>query len=79
MKNIKDTIREFSRYPSAIFGAILILLLFGLAVFAVIKIPYKEAVKLWRGGEEYVYKNPKNVPPEWYNYFTKKEDRKRVV
>lgn len=73
MKNIKDTIREFSRYPSAIFGAILTLLLFGLAVFAVIKIPYKEAVKLWRGGEEYVYKNPKNVPPEWYNYFTKKD------
>lgn len=72
MKNLKNSLKELSRYPSAIFGAILIMLLIGLAIFAMIKIPYQEAIKLWRGGEETVYKNPKNAPPAWYNYFTKK-------
>jgi len=72
MKALKNSLREIFRYPSAIFGAILILLLIALAIFAVIKIPYEEAVKHWRGSEEYVYKNPKNVPPEWYNLFSKK-------
>lgn len=73
MKNLKNTLREISRYPSAIFGAILIFLLIALAIFAMIKIPYEQAIQLWRGGEEYVYRNPKNVPPQWFNNFTKKD------
>lgn len=71
MNNLKNTFREISRYPSAIFGGIIVLFLVGLAIFAMIKIPYSEAIRLWRGGEEVWYQNPKNVPPTWYNYFTK--------
>ena len=73
MKNIKNTLREISHYPSAIFGVIIIILLVVLAIYAVNAIPYEEAVRQWRGGEEVVYKNPKNVPPAWFNYFTDKD------
>lgn len=73
MKNFKNTLTEISHYPSAIFGAIIILMLISLAVFAVFTIPYDEAIRLWRGGEDTVYRNPKNVPPSWFNNFTEKD------
>lgn len=73
MKKFRNTLREIARYPSAIFGAIIILMLVGLAIYAVVTIPYEEAIRLWRGGEEVVYRNPKNVPPSWYNFFTEKD------
>ena len=72
MKNIKNTLREISKYPSAIFGAFIILILIAVALFAVFTIPYDEAIRLWRGGEDSVYRNPKNVPPSWFNNFTDK-------
>ncbi len=73
MKNFKKTLSEIARYPSAIVGIIIVTLLLILAVYAVAKIPYKEAIRLWRGGEEVWYKNPKNVPPNWINWFTKEK------
>ncbi|NLE83643.1 MAG: ABC transporter permease [Chloroflexi bacterium] len=72
MKNIRNSLKEISKYPSAIFGMIIILLLVALAIYAVFTIPYGEAVRLWRGGEDTVYRNPKNVPPSWFNNFTDK-------
>ena len=59
MKILKNTLREISHYPSAIFGALIILILIALAIFAVSTIPYDEAIQLWRGGEDTVYRNPK--------------------
>ncbi len=73
MKALKNTLREIARYPSAIAGSIVILLLVALAIFAMIKIPYNEAIRLWRGGEEIWYQNPKNAPPAWMNWFTAKK------
>jgi peptide/nickel transport system permease protein len=34
-----------------------------------VTIPYSEAVRLWRGGEEVWYKLPKNAAPAWTNFF----------
>lgn len=73
MNKLKDTIRDILYYPSAIAGAIIILLLIALAIYAMIKIPYAEAIRLWRGGEEVWYQNPKTAPPSWYNLFLKKK------
>lgn len=73
MNTIKNTFREISRYPSAIFGAIIIFLIVLLSIYAMIKIPYREAIRLWRGGEEVWYQNPKNASPSWFNYFTPKK------
>jgi peptide/nickel transport system permease protein len=45
------------------------LVLIIVAVIALTTVPYEEAVRLWRGGEEVWYMNPKAVPPEWTNWF----------
>lgn len=71
MKAIKNTLREFLKYPSAIIGIGVILLLLGVSAYALATIPYKEAVRLWRGGEDVWYQNPKYAAPAWFNYFSK--------
>ncbi|NLH00113.1 MAG: ABC transporter permease subunit [Chloroflexi bacterium] len=73
MNTIKRFFREISQFPSAIFGLVIVFLLLGLAAYALITIPYSEAVRLWRGGEAVWYQNPKNVPPAWFNLFSKKK------
>lgn len=70
MKGLKNSLREIARYPSAIFGSIIILLLIGFSIYTMIKVPYRQAIYLWRGGEEVVYKNPRTAPPLWYNWFS---------
>jgi peptide/nickel transport system permease protein len=74
MKALKNSFRELLRYPSAILGLVIIALLLGVAVYALATIPYKEAVRLWRGGEEVWYKNPKYAAPSWYNFFSSKKE-----
>ncbi|HNR45833.1 MAG TPA: ABC transporter permease [Anaerolineaceae bacterium] len=69
MKNFLNTLREIGKYPTAIFGVIVVLALIIVAVVVIIKIPYDQAISTWRGGESIVYKNPRNVPPKWYNWF----------
>jgi peptide/nickel transport system permease protein len=49
---------------------IVIVLLILVGVYAMVAIPYDEAVRLWRGGEDVWYQNPKTVPPAWTNWFT---------
>lgn len=73
MKTIRRIFREISQYPSAIFGLVIVFLLLALAAYALITIPYSEAVRLWRGGETVWYQNPKNVPPAWFNLFSRKK------
>lgn len=74
MKKLKNFFRDIAHYPSAIAGSIMIFLLIVFAVYAMIKIPYSEAIRLWRGGEEVWYQNPKMAPPIWYNWFTAKKE-----
>lgn len=71
MGGFKNFIAEMRRYPSAIFGLITVFLLVALAIYAMVTIPYQEAIRLWRGGEAVWYQNPKNAPPTWMNYFNK--------
>lgn len=70
MTNLRNSFREILRYPSAIFGMATILLLVMVAIYAMIKIPYRDAVRMWRGGEEVWYKNPRFAPPGWFNLFS---------
>jgi peptide/nickel transport system permease protein len=70
MNALKNSLHEITRYPSAIVGVFVILLLVIQAAYAMIAIPYNEAIRLWRGGEEVWYQNPKFAPPEWTNLFS---------
>lgn len=73
MKNLSRTISNLAQYPSAIVGLTIIFILIVIGVYSIIAIPYDEAVRLWRGGEEVWYQNPKNAAPAWFNYFSQKK------
>jgi peptide/nickel transport system permease protein len=73
MKALKSTFQEIKRYPSALAGLVVIVLLIAVGVYTMIAIPYDEAVRLWRGGEDVWYQNPKTAPPAWTNLFTKED------
>lgn len=74
MNALKNSFREILRYPSAIAGVTMVLLLLMVSVYAVIKIPYNQAIYLWRGGEDVWGANPKFAPPAWFNFFSSKKE-----
>lgn len=73
MKNIKQFFAEILQYPSAIVGFLIISIMISVGIYAIVTIPYDEAIRLWRGGEEVWYQNPKNAAPAWFNYFSDKK------
>jgi peptide/nickel transport system permease protein len=73
MRTLRNTFKELLRYPSAIFGLAIIALLIGVSIYAIVTIPYKEAVRLWRGGEGIWGQYPRNAPPAWTNLFKKQK------
>jgi peptide/nickel transport system permease protein len=73
MNSLKNSFQKLLLYPSALVGMLVVVLLVFTAVYAMIKIPYREAIRLWRGGEEVWYQNPKFAPPAWFNLFSSKK------
>jgi peptide/nickel transport system permease protein len=70
MNTLTKSFREMLRYPSAIIGLITIAFLLAISVYALVTIPYDEATRLWRGGEDVWYQNPKYAAPAWMNLFS---------
>jgi peptide/nickel transport system permease protein len=73
MKRLKSAFRELWKYPSAVAGLTIIGLLLAVSIYTIITIPYREAIRLWRGGESVWYQNPKYAPPAWLNFFYSKK------
>jgi peptide/nickel transport system permease protein len=73
MNALKNSLRSILHYPSAVMGILVVLLLVFTAIYAMVKIPYQQAIYLWRGGEEVWYQNPKFAPPAWINLFSSKK------
>jgi len=73
MNSIKGSLRSLLRYPSAVVGILVVFLLGATAVYTMVTIPYSEAIRLWRGGEDVWYQNPKFAPPAWFNNFSSKK------
>lgn len=73
MNQIRRYLSQMRRYPTAVAGVVIILFLFGVAAYAVITIPYSEAQRLWRGGENVWADNPQTAWPIWYNWFTSED------
>ncbi len=71
MNRLQRTLTELKRYPSAIAGLLIIVVLIAVSIYAVISIPYSEAVRLWRGGVDVWRDSPKNAQPTWVNLFRK--------
>jgi peptide/nickel transport system permease protein len=64
MKPMLDGLRQLARYPSALVGLAIIAVLIGTGVFAVVTIPYGQALELWRGGDAWRM-HPVNARPVW--------------
>ncbi len=69
MKWLTQTLKDIRQYPSAVFGLLIIAGMVLTALYTVITIPYSEAIRLWRGGEEIWGDTPRTVPPAWSNLF----------
>ena len=72
MSTFLQNLKELTYYRSAIFGLLVILGLIVWAIYAVVAVPYDQAIQLWRGGEEIWGDYPKNVPPQWSAIFSGK-------
>ena len=68
-----NVIRRFSQqiknYPSAVAGLVIIGFLVVASFVVPLRIPYSEAVRLWRGGDDIWAELPRNAWPKWYNWF----------
>ncbi len=69
MSGFLSGLRELTKYRSAVLGLFIIGIFVVVAVYAVIKVPYSEAKRLWRSGEKVWRENPVNALPAWVNLF----------
>lgn len=67
MRVLREGLKQLRRYPSAVAGLLIIMALVVIALYTVIAIPYGEAIRLWRGGEDIWQENPRNARPRWVN------------
>ncbi len=66
--------REILRYPSAILGLFIILLMLGVSAYTVFAIPYSQiGEEYYRGAVTGRYYIPRNAPPVWINWFRKED------
>ncbi len=66
----KSLVKELRRYPSALVGMAVILILIGVSIYTVFALPYNEAVVLWRTHTTDSWeKYPRNAAPGWTNWF----------
>jgi peptide/nickel transport system permease protein len=70
MSSFLRGLKELRRYPSAIVGLAIIGLLVVVSMYAMIAIPYGEAIRLWRGGPGVWDETPRNAVPVWFDWFT---------
>ena len=79
MNRLRNTLKELTAYPSAVIGLVIVLFLVGISVYTVISLPYNEAIRLWRGGEDVWYNSPKTAAPAWLNLFRKADLPETIV
>jgi len=78
MAGLQKSFKELLNYPSAVVGLALTLLMIALAIYALITIPYDEAVRLWRGGQGVWYTSPRTAQPIWTNWFSDKKQPETI-
>jgi peptide/nickel transport system permease protein len=69
MNFLRRFAQQIKDYPSAIAGLVIIGLLVIMSILVPLRIPYSEAVRLWRGGDDIWAEFPRNAWPVWYNWF----------
>ncbi len=72
-------LKDLRRYPSAIFGLSIIVILVAVSIYTIIAIPYKKAIQLWRGGDNTWYRLPQIAAPAWTNWFRQEKLPETIV
>jgi peptide/nickel transport system permease protein len=79
MKGFLGALRQLRQYPTAVIGMIIIGLLLIVSIITPIVMPYSEAVRLWRGGEDVWRFYPRNAAPAWTNLFRSVDQAASVI
>jgi peptide/nickel transport system permease protein len=79
MNVITARLRQLTRYPTAIIGLIVIAILIIVSIITPIVIPYNEAIRLWRGGQDIWGFYPRNAYPAWRNWFTEVDQAGTII
>ncbi len=74
-----NQLRDITRYPSAIAGLVIILILVLISIYTIIAYPYQETIVKWRGGDMVWQDNPRTVPPTWTNFFRSKKLPESII
>ena len=63
-------LKSLRRYPSLVAGLLIIFAFIVASIYAMVAVPYSEAIRLWRGGPGVWDENPKTAKPVWFDFFT---------
>jgi peptide/nickel transport system permease protein len=66
---LRELLFELRRFPAAIAGLVVIMVLFGISASAPSILPYEEAVRRWNYDTSMWQRNPTRASPEWFNLF----------
>ena len=76
---LKNTTRTLARYPAAIVGLTIILILCFVSIYTIIAYPYKQTSKMWRGDSFVWLENPVYAQPVWVNWFRKDDLPESII
>jgi peptide/nickel transport system permease protein len=76
---LRDALGEVRKFPSAVIGSLLILVMIVSSLIVVIAIPQEEAIRLWRREREETYSMPELARPVWTNWFRKEKLAETIV
>ena len=79
MTSLRSILANLRAYPSAMAGLSVIAFLIVIAIYAVVSIPYSQAITLWRGGDEIWRFYPRNARPAWVNIFTQEKKSETII
>jgi len=79
LPRLKHFFRQLLLYKSATVGLAIILGLIAISIYTVFSIPYSDAIKLWRAGEQYWLDTPRNALPSWVNLFLSKKLPETII
>lgn len=79
IRGLGAALRELARYPSAVAGVGIIVVMIGVSIYAVTALPYSTAVERWRMKTEEPYKVPAYALPTWINLFRKEDLPSTIV
>jgi peptide/nickel transport system permease protein len=78
MRASRELLRRLGRYPSALAGIAIIAGLVGLSLYAMIAMPYHEAIDAWRGGDRWKM-HPVNARPVWADWGSARKLPRTIV